>query len=295
MLGGNMKYKACNDAQENVVDSQDGIKINLQLFAGDNEEDLSEDDSWDDSDDDEADDSESPDEDGSDDESENNPEFANLGKSKAKQTKDEQTIYADMRRRALKEEKDLLEREREELQRAKKELEEEKRINSISQEAIWQKADEEGVSEDAARKMLILEEKNKLITERESRINRETEIRDQKKTYKNEMYFAELEQDIDNMMAQYPDVTVEGAFHYLRSVKLKELMDGKLKKKEQQTIANLHDKAKRRSVSADASDSFSAKSTGLTKKLSEVWGFNDNDLQDIQKHNSRRKKELKKN
>jgi hypothetical protein len=293
MLGGYMKVY--DDTQEAVVESQ--VKLNLQLFAND-DEDLS-DDGWgeyadDESKEDSADDSESLDKGNDEDESGKNPEFANLDKSKAKQNKDENAIYASMRRKAEAEERAKIAREREELDIARRQFEEEKRINSITQEKVWQKADDEGISEEAARKLLILEEKERLFQEREKRISREAEIREQKKRLKGEKYFAELEDEIDKMLSTHSDVNVEGAFHYLRSVKLDDLLTGKLKAQEQRTIANMHDKAKRGSISSDASDTHTVKSTGLTRKLSEVWGFNDNDVQDIQKHVSRRSKELKK-
>ena len=249
------------------------IDINLQLFAGDEENDTRGEklpdemfENWEDEDgedneeaddeglgnDDDDTDGETEEEDETEDEEESveNQEVADPDKSRKSKKTDEDAIYAKLRRKAETEAADKLRREKEDLEALRYQVEQEKRLNSISQEQIWQKADEEGVSEEAARKMLQLEERARMLEERENAIKRNDENKKQKDKLRKELYFNELETDIDKFIGQFPETTVEGAFHYLRSTKLPELMAGKVKAAKKSTIADLHDRARRSGVSA---------------------------------------------
>ena len=238
------------------------MKINLQLFAGEPDEEndkrgknlpdeLFND--WDDEDnepkDPDEDDGNNGDEDNldNDDEGGEEPEVAEPDKSKGKT--DQDAIYAKLRRKAEAEAAERLKHEKEELAAERLKIEQERRINSISQEQIWDKADEEGVSEEAARKMLQLEERARIVEEREANLKRQSDLEQQKKKLRGELYFKELEVEIDKFVEQYPDTNVEGAFHYLRSTKLPDLMAGKIKATEKRTIADMHDRARRGGVS----------------------------------------------
>jgi hypothetical protein len=77
------------------------------------------------------------------------------------------------------------------------------------------------------------------------RLKREAEINQQKEALKDQKFFKELEPQIDALVAQHPQLSVEVAFKYLRGQKIDELLAKATEEAKKSTIADLQDKAKR--------------------------------------------------
>lgn len=241
-----------NAEQENAVDSQGRLfSIDLQRFAeeadGDSEDidvediDTEEDDLL-------GDDILSGDLD--DNTGEKEPEPAEPDKSK--QTKEDNALYAKMRRKAETEARLQLETERQRIEREKEELMHEKQIiqaqKVITPEMIEQAADTYGTTTDVAYNILYQQIENKMLKERQQQLQRHSDIQTQKASLKNEPFFIELEKEVDSMLANNPDVDAKTAFYYLRGLKSPELLAKLSKEAEKRTTANIHDRMKRGGV-----------------------------------------------
>jgi hypothetical protein len=242
------------------------LDINLQLFAGDREDgaiepttgtggnvvDYHEDNNEEDPDyvdDMELDDSEvfhfNDDEEL---EGEKDQDIAEPGKRE--QSHEENAQFKKMRIKAEEQALKKLEQERKELAAERMRIDEEKREydriaqerrlqESITDDKVWQRADSEGITEQAARKILLLEA-------REEARHRAESIERQKNAFRSKKYFNRLEKDIDKLINENPQIDVNTAYKYLVGEKLDTLLETENSDIEKRTIANVQDRMKRR-------------------------------------------------
>jgi hypothetical protein len=254
------------------LNSLELLDINLQLFASGEDDDSdnhsgvvdqNDDDSYDDTEGEEIEDDSSELKDSEDDNKEQKPEVTDPDKSK--QSPEENAQFKKMRLKAEEEARKTLEVERAKLDAEKAELEtfrkqreqesiEKKHLSEITLEVVQGVAAQYGVTEDYARAYLELEAKNNASKELAERKFKVSQAQIQKANLKDKPYFKELEADIDKTIASNPDIDVNTAYKYLIGENLEKLMKQTKSLTEKQTIANMQDKAKRRSVPASSSD-----------------------------------------
>lgn len=226
-----------NEGQEGVVDSHVDEDIDIDDYEDeeDLEEDVSEHDGTDDFDYEED-----------EEESENDSEVADR-----KQSKEENAVYAKMRRKAEQEAQIKLERERQELERMRQQIEYENRIReAVSDEKVWEKADELGVSEDVARTILKQELELQQIREREQRIAFEQSLERQFEQYKHLPNFDRYKDEIRNVAINNPQTfNVEVAYDYFHGKAMREGLNNEVnnikKRTQQRIVADIQDRARR--------------------------------------------------
>jgi hypothetical protein len=234
------------------------IPINLQLFAEDDVDETSTDEDVVDSQDSIEDDVSLEDQtDGADNLDVADPEE---GQAKAKQSHDENAIYQRLRVKAEKEAASKYEAEALRIAHEKQALEQmktERRImdDVLSPEKIWAKADEEGVTEDIASKLLLNEARTLIEVEKSKVRDRFTAIEQQKQALKSQKYFKELEAEVMAAVDANPNLDVQTAFYYLRGQKQDELAKGDYKSAEKRTVANMQDNMRRRTTAPGSAGS----------------------------------------
>lgn len=140
----------------------------------------------------------------------------------------------------------------------KREFEEAKNEKSIrdqylSQEKIWDKADQEGVSEEVAKKMLELEVDKVIETEKVKVRQRFEQIQNQKAKYQTDPYFNEVNSLVEEAMRQDPNLDYDTPYKYFYYDKIRELDNTKEKNTVKRTLANVQDGMKRRTVPTSVS------------------------------------------
>lgn len=171
---------------------------------------------------------------------------------KPKQDKETNAAFATLRRK----EEELAKREA-----AIRQMEMERQILSehLTPEKVWEYAEEHGVSEDIARKLLNMEAQQKANEERikyQAVLDRTSIQRD---SHKDDPLYHEFREDIEALLRDRPDVEFETAYGYVIGSNAKKISEILTKKAsiqtEKQTVANFQDKMKRRGIkSSDASN-----------------------------------------
>jgi phage-related protein len=293
-----LKKKTLSNKQDDLI----LLKMDLQLFAEDDDEDdvdysdedddsLDEDLDGDDDEDAEEDDAEQGD-DESEDESESKEDKEDERKQKGKPSKK----YEAIRKKAEEQAEKKLEKERAELQAQRIQLTERaverKILDSITSEKVWEKADEEGITEAAARKMLEAEAKSLIESEKSKVRTHFQTIEKQKTELRQKPFFRELEPDIEKFMEANPNWDVSAAYKYLLGERYDELHTKKTKQDEKRDIANAHDRMRRRTVSGNSKSrgSTSGALSDFGRKAAIEMGL---DPRDVAKHVAQRKKNFK--
>ena len=123
----------------------------------------------------------------------------------------------------------------------------------IKRQLMEAKAEEQNIPIEAYEKIVQLEILNKQLAEEK----REREVDAQKGKLRNQRFFKELETEIDGLLRQAPDWTVEGAFIYLKGLHADELLDKEVSSKTKSDIAD-----KQRDIKRGVSKSSAPKSSG---------------------------------
>ena len=281
------------------------LPINLQLFAEPDEDEVIEE-VVDDIDDvvDYQDDVEEFEVSDDDDESENNEEVAEPrledeveDESTDGQSKKEQQIYRKMRLKAEAEAKRKieaeLEAERAEIERYKREVAEKQEVERLrreylTQEKIWDKADEKGVSEEVARELLEIELEKAISAEKAKVRERQEFIKSQKAELQGDDYFNLIEKDVDSVLEQNPHLDFQTVYFHMVGKRRKEL-DSKLSSKvEKRTIANVQDRMKRRNVDSPAVAPGKTSLSKTTMEINNVLGVDSREVAKHKKKNSHR-------
>lgn len=240
------------------------LKINLQLFADDDDSgnvvDSHDDDTLMDSD--EFDDVDSDlDSDISDDvDSEEGAKELDFTEPVKNQSKEENSQFAKMRRKAEEEARKKVEtelaEERNRINAMKMAMEQqlsEKRIidEYLNPKKIWEYAENEGVSEEIAEKMLKYEAQ-KVIEAEKANVKAKFEgLQSQKRALQKDRYFSLLEKDVESVLEQRPDLDFQTVYFHMKGMKAEELEKQIVSNAEKRTIANIQDRARRRSLGSD--------------------------------------------
>jgi hypothetical protein len=171
------------------------------------------------------------------------------------QTSEENAQFKRMRLKAEAEAQKKFEAERAEFERQKKAFEEqqaEKKIREeyLSQQKIWDKADEEGVSEETAKKMLELEVEKVITSERTKVKERFEALQAQKAKYQADPLFNIVNEKADYALQSNPNLDYDTAYLFYRGQMAldTELNKEQEKKTVKRTIANVQDGMRRRTV-----------------------------------------------
>jgi hypothetical protein len=239
------------------------FKINLQLFG--DEEDFTNDDlDVVDSDaevEDFEDDAEQDfqDDDLEDEESEDDEEVADPQES-TKQSPEENARMKKMRLKAEADAMKKFEAERNELMKLKQEIEAEKKERELkaeylTDEKIWQKADEEGVSESVAKRLLEVEFKEKLEDEKRKTRERIEQVENEKRQLMKDEFYHDIAPEMEKILVQRPDLNPSTVYYHLKGQMANELFKKASKNVEKRTIANVQDGMRRRNVPSSSGDS----------------------------------------
>jgi hypothetical protein len=171
------------------------------------------------------------------------------------QSPEQNSQFKKMRLKAEAEAQKKFEAERAEFERQKKAFEEqqaEKKIREeyLSQQKIWDKADEEGVSEETAKKMLELEVEKVITSERTKVKERFEALQAQKAKYQADPLFNIVNEKADYALQSNPNLDYDTAYLFYRGQMAldTELNKEQEKKTVKRTIANVQDGMRRRTV-----------------------------------------------
>jgi len=169
--------------------------------------------------------------------------------SKNKQTPEENSAFARIRRK----EEELAKREA-----AIREAEIQRQVENdmLSPEKIWDYADENGISEEMARKFLQQEAVLKSQQMKLEAEARQTRVLHQKEALQKDPLYHHFESEIDEILRNNPDVDANVAFDYVVGKNRPRLTEILSQKAEKKTLANVQDRMKRRGIgSSDAGNS----------------------------------------
>ena len=221
------------------------LPINLQLFGEEDVEEVS---------DDMDDVVDYPDEPAEGDVEEEQDEYEEVVEpQESKQTPEENAQFAKMRKKAEEQVRKKLDAERAEIERMRRELEEEqaeKRVRQeyLSQQKIWDKADEEGVSEDIARKLLEAEVDKVISTEKTKVKERYEQLQAQKARYESDPFFDEVNKKAMEAINANPSLNYDTAYKFYADDYWRGNIKAQETKAVKRTIANVQDSMRRRSV-----------------------------------------------
>lgn len=291
-----------------IEESRILFPINLQLFAdkGDDSSDsdldvVDSDEDFEDDDDFEGDDDSGDDENDTDDE---DAEGDDAGEDEEQDVVDPDSkhakndYYKKMRLKAEEQASKKLSAEREKLDadraaiRAEKmqlteQLVERNILNSITPDAVWKRADEEGISEQSARKLIEAETKTLIDAEKNKVRTHFQNLEAKKSELRKEEFYPSLEREIDEICTQRPDVDPVSLYHLLVGQRYKELSKTKSKQQEKGAIANQHDRMRRRTVTGTGTTR--APAGNLSKVGREAAIAMGLDPRDVAKHVSKRR------
>jgi hypothetical protein len=164
------------------------------------------------------------------------------------------------------------------------EREQEKRVmdSYLSDERVYAKADEEGVSEETAKKLLRLEAE-KYIDGEKAKLRARYELIDaQKKLLKNDKHYALLEPEVEAVLKDNPHLDFQTVYYHQKGYRSEELDKQLSTKVEKKTVANIQDRSRRRVGTSEGSgDSNLVASAVLTRKgmeMSNAFGFDPREI-----------------
>lgn len=141
--------------------------------------------------------------------------------------------------------------------------------------------DNPDMTEAVAKRLLKQEQEIKAIKQRDSQREFSTIIQSQKAELKDKPFFKELEADIDKMISAAPGIDAKTAYNYLKGERFDELLEQAKKNTKKSTIADLHDKAKRGLTSPSESLEDDVDITDVDTDMARAFG---NDPKEIAKY-----------
>lgn len=202
---------------------------------------------------------------------------------KQKQSKEENAAFRKLRLKAEEEANRKFEAQRKEVEaekeyiRQQKELLQSQKIENesynkfLTPQKIYDYAYQYGISEEQAQAELsqlrdqdVENQKKEIVFQQREEKLREYENRLKKEELKNEPFFNELEKDLDVLLLQQPNVDIHTAYEYLIGKNYKTLIANEKSNVEKRTIANMQDRAKRKTFSADGGSSEASVSSVLS-------------------------------
>jgi hypothetical protein len=209
------------------------------------------------------------------------------------QSKEENAIYAKMRRKAEEEatkkvsaELQKIETEKKEIAESNRKLKEAQRekelYSQITPEHINQVAEHYGVTEDYAKALIERDVKLKIYEQKEADMHRLLALEKQKSEFRSKPFFKELEKDIDNILRDNTGVDVQTAYFFLKGQKADELTSKSKSDTEKRTIANIQDRMKRRSDPTSTAQGVGTNT--LSKTTQDINAFLGIDSREVAKH-----------
>lgn len=207
------------------------------------------------------------------------------------QTPEENAQYKKMRLKAEEQARLKLEAEFNDRQaaldqkaRAIEEREKEKLVmeDYLSDERVYAKADEEGVSEETAKKLLRLEAEKYIEGEKAKLRERYKLIDTQKQALKSDRHYALLEPEVEDVLKQHPHLDFQTVYYHQKGLRGDELDKKLVSSSERRTVANIQDRSRRRIGSSEGSGEGSIiPSAVLTRKGMEMANAFGNDPREI--------------
>lgn len=125
----------------------------------------------------------------------------------------------------------------------------EKSRSNRMQEEIDEYSEKHNVTPDEAKELIEKDKRIKALEFKEKARDHKDQALAQKKELANELYFKELEPEIDGLIQENIDngqlIDVDTAYRYLLGTRAKELLENSKKETEKRTLANVQDRAKR--------------------------------------------------
>ena len=196
-------------------------------------------------------------------------------------------------RKKLESEKAIIEAEKKKIDEEKQKLKlveiERKHIENITQDMVDNVVSNYNVSPEIAYRLLANEAKETAQKEKEEFIQKFSQRQAQKEELKSKPFFKELEKDIDDMVRQDPNIDIATAYTYLRGAKLEDLLDTSKKTTEKRVIADIQDRARRKTQTSSESSSDNTSSlSDFGKKAAMFMGL---DPREVAKTIKQRNKE----
>lgn len=281
--------------------------LDLQLFAGDDESgdggivdhdndvEMQEDDVID------ADDSDNDEDAGESEEEDGDADHQEQTQPK-NQTKRDNDVYKNMRIKAETEIRTKLEaelaKEREAIRNERQRLAQEQAENKIrsqyiTPESIYAKADEEGLTESQAKKMLELEVKNIIDAERSKVKERFNQNQAQKQALQTDRHFKLLESEVEQVVSQRPDLDFQTVFYHMKGMRSEELDKQLTTHVQKKTLADVQDRSRRRVSGSDGGTDENVNPTSVMSRkgleLTNAFGFDPKDIAKYVKTNLKKK------
>ena len=208
--------------------------------------------------------------------------------------------YKRMRIKAEREAQVKFEKERQELinlrqQIAQEQTEKAIRDKFLSSDNVLRRAEEEGMTEDQARKLLELEMHRDIQNERQKVQERFNNLQQAKSKLAKDRYYSILAPEVEAMVADNPDLDYEFTYAWLKHEKGDELEAQVSSQVQKQTVANIHDRNRRRSVrseggitSNDATDPMAYMDNDAIR-MSQAFGHDPREIAGYVKKNIKRK------
>lgn len=213
------------------------------------------------------------------------------------QSPEENAQFKKMRLKAEEQAKKKFENERLELENVRRELEELKRQNEeasirkevfeeITPEKVSQVAYDMGVSEEYARKLLNSDAEKEINRKKIERYETIIKLEQQKQEVKNKKYFKFVEKEVDEMFKNTPNADYKTVYNFVVGQKIEELEAKVTKDVEKRTIANIHDRSRRKNIgnSDGGSNEVVNPSSILSNQGMEMASIFGNDPREIAKY-----------
>ena len=172
---------------------------------------------------------------------------------KQQQSPEENAQFKKMRLKAESEARKQLEKERELIAQERLALQQARSEDSVYRNHVTQKkiedlAYEKGVTEDVAKTLLEYEAKGLIEAEKSKVKEKFNQMQEVKRGLVDDEYFHLLEKEVDEVIAGNPEAEYEAVYAWLKHKKGKELKKQLASSVEKRTIANMHDRARRKNV-----------------------------------------------
>lgn len=284
MLKVNLQLFAQDDTQEEVVDPQTNEEVVQDIEGVENDipqEEVSENDFEDDVEDDI--------------EVSEDVEVATHDQD-TKQTSQENAQFKKMRLKAEKEAREKIEAEMSEVRKSieaqKIALEQQQNERKILQEylsprKIYDYADEHGITEEMAEKMLRYDAQKVIDEHKDQVTNRFEKIQTQKKELQKSKYFKLLENDVDEILRNQPEQEFKNVFNYLVGERIDQLEKQLESNVEKRTVANMHDKARRRNVGGSSGNTPTSGLSEFGREFANFMGVDEREVASIVKARKR--------
>lgn len=209
------------------------------------------------------------------------------------QSPEENAQFKKMRLKAEEEARAKLQAERAELARMKQEIEDHKREKALrdeylSSDKVWQKADEEGVSESVAKKLLEAELESKISEEKKKVKERFDFVQNEKKELQKDRFYSQIAPKMEEILAQRPDLNPNTVYYHLKGQMAEELFSKSSKASQQRNIAEMQDSLKRRGNPVGSTGDTSGDTSNLTSEgraMAEAFGVDPREIADYARKN----------